>query len=148
MQVVLADKFTYLRSSVYSKENDINTRLAKAWTANESQSLIWKSHQTDKIKCSFFPSSLSILLYECTVWTQTKSMEKKLDGNYTESHKLYWRSSVGNTPFSFWLMNAGSSNKRQTTRIRWKIVIFTGTSIYKREAVSNKNIGLVAWIRI
>ena len=29
----LVDKFTYLRSSVSSTENDINTRLAKAWTA-------------------------------------------------------------------------------------------------------------------
>ena len=29
----LVDKFTYLRSSVSSTKNDINTRLAKAWTA-------------------------------------------------------------------------------------------------------------------
>ena len=27
------DKFTYLESSVSSMEDDINTRLAKAWTA-------------------------------------------------------------------------------------------------------------------
>ena len=26
---------------------------------------------------------MSILLYGCTTWTQTKRMEKKLDGNYT-----------------------------------------------------------------
>ena len=26
---------------------------------------------------------MSILLYECTTWTLTKCMEKKLDGNYT-----------------------------------------------------------------
>ena len=31
----LEDKFTYLRSSVSSTENDINTRLAKAWTATD-----------------------------------------------------------------------------------------------------------------
>ena len=29
-----ADKFPYLGSSVSSTENDISTRLAKAWTAN------------------------------------------------------------------------------------------------------------------
>ena len=29
----LVDNFTYLRSSVSSTETDINTRLAKAWTA-------------------------------------------------------------------------------------------------------------------
>ena len=33
-------------------------------------------------------------------------------------------------------------------RYEEKKVIFTGTSIYKKEAVSNKNIGLVARIRI
>ena len=26
---------------------------------------------------------MSILLYGCTIWTVTKRMEKKLDGNYT-----------------------------------------------------------------
>ena len=31
--IKLVDKFTYLGSSVSSTENDINTRLAKAWTA-------------------------------------------------------------------------------------------------------------------
>ena len=45
-------------------------------------------------------------------------------------------------------MNAGSSNKKTNHAIRGKRVIFTGTRIYKREAVSNKNIGLVARIRI
>ena len=33
---------------------------------------------------SFFPAAVvSILLYGCTTWTQTKRLEKKLDGNYT-----------------------------------------------------------------
>ena len=50
----LVDKFTYLGSSVSSNETDINKRLAKAWTAIESLSLIWKSDLTDKIKRSFF----------------------------------------------------------------------------------------------
>ena len=51
-------------------------------------------------------------------------------------------------PVAFWLMNAGSRNKKTNNEIRGKRVIFTRTSIYKREAVSNKNIGLVANIRI
>ena len=53
----LVDKFTYLGSSVASTENDINSRLAKAWTASDRLSVIWKSDLTDKIKRSFFPSS-------------------------------------------------------------------------------------------
>ena len=80
----LVDTFTYLRNSVSSTEKDINTRLAKAWTAIDRLSVIWKSHVTDKIKCSFFQAAVvSILLYGCTAWTLSKRTEKKLDVNYT-----------------------------------------------------------------
>ena len=80
----LVDKFTCLESSVSSTETDINTRLAKAWTGIDSLSVIWKSNLTDKMKRSFFQAATgSILLYGCTIWTLTKRMKKKLDGNYT-----------------------------------------------------------------
>ena len=46
----LVEKFTYLGSSVSSTETDINTWLAKAWTAVDRLSVIWKSYLTDKIK--------------------------------------------------------------------------------------------------
>ena len=79
----LVDKFTYLGSSVSSTEKDINTRLAKAWTAINRLSVIWKSDLTDKIQRSLFQAAVvSILLYGCTIWTLTKRMEKRLDGNY------------------------------------------------------------------
>ena len=65
-------------------EKDIDTRLAKAWTAIDRLSTIWKSDLTDKMNRSFFQAAvMSILLYGCTTWTLTKQMEKKLDGNYT-----------------------------------------------------------------
>ena len=84
----LVDKFTYLGSSVSSTETDINTRLAKAWTAIDSLSVIWKSDLTDKIKHSFFQAVVMlILLYGCTTWMLTKWMEKKLDGNYTRMQR-------------------------------------------------------------
>ena len=36
------------------------------------------------MKRSFFQAAVvSILLYGCTIWTLTKRLEKKLDGNYT-----------------------------------------------------------------
>ena len=80
----LVDKFTYLGSSVSSSEKDIDTRLAKPWTAIDRLSVIWKSDLTEKIKRSFFQAAVvSILLYGCTTWTLTKWMEKKLDGHYT-----------------------------------------------------------------
>ena len=65
--------FTYLGSSVESTEKDIETRLAKAWTAINRLSIIWKSDLTDKMKRSFFQAAVtSILLYGCTTWTLTK----------------------------------------------------------------------------
>ena len=80
----LVDKFTYLGSSVSSTENDIDTRLTKAWTAIDRLSIIWKSDLNDEMKRSFFQAAVvSILLYGCTTWTLTKRLEKKLDGNYT-----------------------------------------------------------------
>ena len=78
----LVDKFTYLGSSVSSTEKDIDTRLAKAWTAINRLSVIWKSDLTDKMKRSFFQAAVVlILLYGCTTWTLNKRMEKKLDSN-------------------------------------------------------------------
>ena len=53
----LIDKFTYLGSSVSSTETDINTWLAKAWTAIDWLSIIWKSDLTYKIKQFLLSSS-------------------------------------------------------------------------------------------
>ena len=87
----LVDKFIYLGSSVSSTETDIDTRLAKAWTAIDGLSVIWKSDLTDKMKRSFFQAAVvSILLYECTTWTLTKCKEKTLDSNHTRMQ--YWNS--------------------------------------------------------
>ena len=50
----LVDKSTYQGSSVSSTETDINMWLAKAWTAIDRLSVIWKSDLTNKVKRSFF----------------------------------------------------------------------------------------------
>ena len=84
LRVVLLDKFTYLGSRVSSTEKDIDTRLTKAWRHIHKLSIMWKSDLTNKMKHSFFQAAvISILLYGCTTWMQTKQLEKKLDGNYT-----------------------------------------------------------------
>ena len=60
-------KFTYLRSSISSTGNETKMQLAKAWTAVDRLSIIWKSNLSDKIKCHFFQAAVvSILLYGCT----------------------------------------------------------------------------------
>ena len=82
-----ANKTEYM---CFNQRNDISTlkggllKLAKAWTAIDRLSVIWKSDMTDKIKHSFFQAAaVSILLYGCTTEMLIKCMKKKLDGNYT-----------------------------------------------------------------
>ena len=61
----LVDKFTCFGSSISSIKNDINTRQAKAWTAIDKLSVIWKSELSDKLKHSFFPSSGNV---DTAIW--------------------------------------------------------------------------------
>ena len=63
----LVDKFTFLESCVSSTETDISMRLAKAWTAFDRVSVLWKSDLTDKMKHGFFQVAVvSLLLSGCT----------------------------------------------------------------------------------
>ena len=65
----LVDKFTDLGKSVSSIETDIDTWLAKARTANDKLSVIWKSDLTDKMKRSFFQAVVVLkLLYGSTTY--------------------------------------------------------------------------------
>ena len=83
----LVDKFTYQGSRVSSNETDIKTRLAKAWTAIDRLSVIWKSDLTDKMKHSFFQAAIvSIVLYGCTTWTLTKRMDKRIAQECSEQY--------------------------------------------------------------
>ena len=80
----LVDKSTYLGSSVSSTESNINMCLAKAWTAIDRLSIIWKSDIFDKIKRNLFQTAIVlVLLYGYTTWTLAKRFEKKLDRNCT-----------------------------------------------------------------
>ena len=98
----LVDKFTYLGSSFSSTETNINTSLAKAWTANDSLSVIWKSDLTDKMKCTFFFKQRSCR-YCCrdplhgrkqNVWRTS------LTATTQECCEQYWTSPGGSTPQS------------------------------------------------
>ena len=73
----LVDKFTHQGSSVSSTEKDINTRLAKAWTAIDRLLVIWKLDLTDKIK-QFFSSNGHI---DTAIWMHN------MDANKTNGEK-------------------------------------------------------------
>ena len=61
--------------------------------------IIWKSDLFDKLKLNFFQAALvSILLDGFTSWTLTKSIEKKQDGNYTRTQRVYMELILEATP--------------------------------------------------
>ena len=117
-----------------STENDIDTRLTKAWTAIDGLSIIWKSDLTDKMKRSFFQAvGVSILLYGCTTWMLTKPLEKKLDGNYTRMlwailNKSWWQHPIRHQlyghlpPISKTIQLRRTSNARHCWRSRDKLI--------------------------
>ena len=78
----LVDKFTYRRNSVSSTETDINMRLAKAWTAIDKLSVLWKSDLTEKIKRCF--SKRLSYRYSCmdALHGRLLNVWKKADCNY------------------------------------------------------------------
>ena len=93
------------------------TRLAKAWTAIDWLSVVWKSDLTDKMKRSFFQAAvISILLYGCTTWTLTKLMEKKVCSNYTRKLRAILNKSWRQHPTKQQLYGHLS---QKTIKIRW-----------------------------
>ena len=76
----LVDKFTYLGRSVSSTENDI-MRLAKVWTAIDRLSVIWKSDQTNKIKCSFFQTAVMLILLYGRTTCESSKLTTVVEGN-------------------------------------------------------------------
>ena len=115
----LVDKFTYLGSSVSSTGTDIDTWLAKAWTAIDRLSVVWNSDLTDKMKRNFFQAAVVlILLYGCTIRTLTKQMKKKLDGNYTRMLRAILNKSWRQHPTKQQLYSHLPPVKK-TIKIRW-----------------------------
>ena len=77
------DYFIYLASNISSTESDVNIHMGKRWISIDMSTIIWKSDLSDNIVWEFFQVvAVSVLLYGCTTWTQTKVLEKKLDGKY------------------------------------------------------------------
>ena len=130
----LVDKFTYLGSSVSSTETDIDTRLAKAWTAFDGLSVVCKSDLTNKMKPSVFQAAVaSILLYGCTTWTLTKRMEEKLDGNYARMLRTIlnkaWRQHPTKQQLCGHLPPITKTIQVRQTR-QWHLVLLVNTIVF------------------
>ena len=76
----------YFGSSISSTESDINIRLAKAWTASNRLSIIWKSDLSDKIKRNFFQVSTTVRMHPVDAdYTYREKDRRKLKKN-AKSH--------------------------------------------------------------
>ena len=78
----------------------IDTRQAKAWAANNSLSIIWKSDLADKMKHSFFQAAVvSILQYG---WLHGRKLNvwRSLTATTEKCCEQFWTSPGGNTPQS------------------------------------------------
>jgi len=73
----------YLGSWIDSSLKDMNIRIQMAWSA-AGKLEIRQSHLERNLERNFSKRTVeSVLLYGSENWTLTKSMEKRLNGNYT-----------------------------------------------------------------
>lgn len=76
--------FVYLGSNIESSKKDVEVRKAKAWSALNGLTSIWKSNLPPKLKRNFFCAAVeSVLLYGSCAWTLTTQQVTSLDGTYT-----------------------------------------------------------------
>ena len=132
----LVDKFIYLGSSGSSIENDINMDLAKAWTAINRLSIIWKSDLSNKIKHNFFQAAVvSILVCGCTsrkqhptkqqLYSHWPLISKSIQIRWTRHARHCWRSK---------------------DKLMWCSPMDAFTQMYKCE-LTNKNLSTTALYR-
>ena len=99
-EIEKVDDFLYL-GSYTNTPHDIDTRIGKAWGAIHSLSKVWLSPIKRSTKMRVFKASVeSILLYGSDSWTLTKSLSKRIDGNYTRMlrkvQNISWKSHTTN----------------------------------------------------
>ena len=115
------DNFKYLGSYIANTENDINTRIAKAWAALNSMNILWKSNLSENLKRSFFRTAVeSVLVYGATTWTLTATLEKRLDGAYTRMLRAAlnksWKDHISNKYLYLEIPRISASIRKQRLR--------------------------------
>jgi hypothetical protein len=94
------EDFKYL-GSYTNTAYDMKIRIGQAWGASHALTKVWKAPIRKATKLKVFKSCVeSILLYGSESWTLTKTLSKKLDGNYTRllraAQNISWKSHTSN----------------------------------------------------
>ena len=113
--------FKYLGSYIQSTEKYINIILAKSWAALNEINSIWKSRLPDNMKRNFFRTTVeSVLIYGSVCWILTKSLEKRLNGNYTRMLRAIlnrsWKDHAKNKDIYGNIMDICTSIRQQRLR--------------------------------
>ena len=89
VEIKQVENFKYLGDWLKSSEDDINTRIARAWSVCHRLNRIWKSTMKKCLKLRVFQSTVeSVLLYNANTWTLTKELTKRIDGSYTKMLRM------------------------------------------------------------
>ena len=127
-------EFPYLGSNISLTESDVNICIAKAWTAIDRLSVIWKFDR------DFFQAVVvSALLYGCTSLTLTKCMEKKLDVNYTKMLRAFLNKSGKQPPHKTAVVRTLTSHlanhPSETNKTCWVLLVKLGWIQKRRSSV-------------
>ena len=83
--IAVEEDFKYLGAYVNNTNKEIKVIKAQAWTACHQLRKIWRSKLSKNAKINLFTAAVqSVLLYGSESWTLNKTLEKQLDGSYTD----------------------------------------------------------------
>ena len=112
-------------SRILNSTNDFKIRKIAAWKAATKLHRVWRSTVIGReVKVKLFLATVeSVLLYNATTWTMTKSLEKSLDGTYTKLFRyalnVSWRDHMKNVELY-------GDLPRVSVRLRERRLIFAG----------------------
>ena len=83
--IKIVDNFKYLGSWMQSSEKVFNILKALAWPVSNKIKKLWKSSIRDSLKVRIFRATIEIIYtYGAEIWKTTKTMNKRIDGCYTD----------------------------------------------------------------
>ena len=143
-QIEQVKAFNYLGSTVTEtggSEEDIKTRIGKAYGAFATLGNIWRSREiSEKPKIRLFNSNiLSVLLYGCESWRVTKTNTSKLQVFINKCLrkilKVYWPDKISNE--ELWKRTDAKNVETTIKERKWKWI---GHNLRKKDGSISKEI--------
>ena len=122
----MVNDFQYLGSRIASTEKDITMRIGKAWSALQKLNVIWKSRLKRQLKINLFRATVeTVLTYDATTWTLTKSLTRRIDGVYTRMLRaaldVSWKTHTTNKELYGNIPPISKNNYRKKIATQWTL---------------------------